>query len=270
MRVWALYSNSIETPLSLIQPPRSLVAWTGERSTTQAEVPQGYPILMTDLQFTEWLYRFKVHDFDIAYELSGVHPTSGDTYTISGAASATVASAQSAFEESELIEDYSLTGGAQGGFSGSISGTQTTTFGTSSETATLNGTLTLQVAFGRYTLPTPTLVVPYYYRTDLDQWLPSLNVASAFGGSGIFNLSFSAIPSPVPGVGEKIVPVTITVNGESTTAQALILDWLNFTSFSASITPNTWWEYRDANGANPIWNSIDGAKLLPNTLPMGS
>jgi len=261
----------------ILDPFTSNLPIEGTRSTTQA-TGFAYPGFMTADQIEEWFYRFKTFSFSLSYELSGVD--GGDTWLVQCAQAGTIISTVEPFDEEVLYTRWT-TGtsqwtGAQGGFD-----TLTGAAGvTGSQTVTINGTpninplmsFTGAVQVGATKTQTGVDSVPYYYRTDTGLWLPQVDLTGSEAGSAQFNLRASTAVALTPGAGEKEETIVggATINGMSCNISTILFTFLNWDSFSLTITPASWWEYRDRNGVNPIWNSGTGAKQLPNTLPMGS
>lgn len=54
---------------------------------------------------------------------------------------------------------------------------------------------------------------------------------------------------------------TLTMDGESFAFRWTMFSGDDFGTITVSLTPSAYWEYRDADGNNPIWDSATGAQL---------
>lgn len=275
-REWAIFYKTSGATSPILDPFTSNLPLEGMRSSSQA-VSFGYPSFMTADQIEEWFYRFRAFTFTLAYHLTGTDPGTGYDWDITCTQSGAVVSDQSAGDaESSLYTIWATSAtqedGAQGGFTVTASGTQIATIDgvtTTQPLMSVGGELRIS---GTRAVFANTATDPYFYRTDTKLWLPRQDLGAVESGSSFFNAEFSTAERLTPGGGEveELLAGAATINGVVCDVSTLRRSFLAWDTFAITVTPVEWWEYRDRNGANPIWNSVNGAKLLPNTLPMGS
>jgi len=262
MRVWALFTDTLSVPDTILEPPKSLMPVSGIRSTTQAPIPIGYPNLLTDDELCEWMYRIRAVSLTLNYGMTGTNPDNSKLWTVAGSATGILTSAQDSNTERNLVLAYPL--GAQGGFQGTILGTEDIDEDGDPIGGPIDRIVSFTFAPQQYGV-TPVAINPYWYRTDLGQWLPAQNPTGAAGQALIGWTAFGAVAFG----GQAIVAKDCTIHGRASQVNTVIRDFLSYTSFTLTITPVEWWPYADSLDLFPIWDAATGAQLRPNTIPMG-
>ena len=103
----------------------------------------------------------------------------------------------------------------------------------------------------------------YYLDGDFTRILPfirlkmDINGVDGINGSGDSAGFYDEDPPPTPDG-----TITATLDGIPLTIAAALYDTLlEDDEITVTLTPSLWWEYRDADGTNPKYNALTGAKL---------
>ncbi len=109
----------------------------------------------------------------------------------------------------------------------------------------------------------------YIYDPVADLWLPRVELfCSPTGGNSLESILNYPIVAPgdpgSPWLGDYTAePFSATFEGEALEMTMVYLTARPVSSITLTVTPILWWEYRDADGNNPIWDALTGAQLLP-------
>ncbi len=251
-RVWFLGSKDTPpTATTLIAPTKAIVGFTGNRQPAPSP-GAGYPLELTDDEWCEILFRIFQYQTSISYSFTGT--LSGDSYIYAGTGTGILSHIDITVDDER---DLLIKQPAQGGWSASVMFHQT---------VTKNGTI-----IAESDVPMPVFlfigidtdfngapVDAYVYGTTSLKWLPSF----LFTLSGGFpNITASSLGEPPASVGNHVLSTTGLYRGTTFAVRISILDFLSISSFNVTIDPTLWWEYRNSQGADPIWNAATGAQL---------
>jgi len=248
-RIWLL-PNAAGTAGPLIAPTKALINAPGLRVNTLPVNDSIYPFNATDDKFLETHCRVRIWRVDFEYELRCDTP--GAEYTAIGSIS--IRFANPAADEIECLvqafTNYTADPASIADFETVIPDGPDPTF--------TRGNIIGQFFVTTNTPPSgPDLIPRYRYGVQAQCWQPSLFTMA--GASGAALLGFQPA---------GYYPPTISFDAfmaafwdVPTSYEVAFVDDVSLVSASLMVTPVEWWEYRKANGTDPIWNANTGAML---------
>lgn len=260
MRRWIMGSQVRVSSGAANEPIKALLAWEGAR-VSSVTPSQGYPFSYVNNDLAELFYRHHAYSFGYDYEMHGSFSGDDYVYTASGSGLLIL---DFASNERDLIAAFDH--GAQSGWLGELGGSieiheVVTRNGT--EIANADNSLNVTLRHGYNVGENAETFPRYYFGTEDRLWLPSfwLHTGTTFAVE-----HGNSLGEVVASAGWSTVATSGTFDGRTFDYNIAILDYLSIDHFTLEVNPVAWWEYRQANGQNPIYDPSTGF-ILPGQTP---